>query len=343
VTALQLEEVHDEYLAAVCDLDAHTAAQLVLTQLDHGASPVRIIDEVIAPAQTRAGELWESGQWSYIDEHAVTAVTENVVSTLFRAVAPPRPRGPRILFACADGELHSLPARMAAVIAASGGARVTMLSSPLDVRQLGERLAARDVDLLALSCTMPLNLVGAARCIQAAHQVSVPVVVGGRAFGSDARRARAAGADGFATTSSALLCPRAAEPGPARAVAREATVLGGIDAATVDRAHARTMEDAPLIDGMDPAQTAMLREYLQWVARHAGAALAVGDPVVLDEFIAWWQRPAEHRMPSAVIALGARTVADVVEPQAPRGTLLLRAAAARANAPERGGPDVSRF
>lgn len=68
---------------------------------------------------------------------------------------------------------------MAAAVAAAGDVRVTVLGPSMPADQLGRRLEAGDVDVLALSCTLPTNLLGAARCVIAAHRVGVPVIAGG--------------------------------------------------------------------------------------------------------------------------------------------------------------------
>src|SRR5690606_13293472 len=57
-------------------------------------------------------------------------------------------------------------------------------------------------DSLAVSCNLPIFFPGVARLVNAAHEVSVPVIVGGRAFGDDDRRAARLGADAWAAGAS---------------------------------------------------------------------------------------------------------------------------------------------
>ena len=75
---------------------------------------------------------------------------------------------------------------------------------------LRRRLETRDVDLLAVSCTVPVNLSGAAKCVAAAHAVGLPVLVGGRAFAGRTQRADAIGADGLVLAPHDLVDPRPA-------------------------------------------------------------------------------------------------------------------------------------
>ncbi len=163
----------ETYFRTVAEVDAAQARQVVLEMLDEGTPVERITTEVLAPAQVRVGQLWEQGRWSVADEHAATAVTETALSALAAAAGRGRRgQGRHVVVACAEGEWHTLPARMAATIAAAGDLRVTILGRSMPTDHRGGRLAAGDVDLLALSCTLPPNLIGAAECIRAARRRS---------------------------------------------------------------------------------------------------------------------------------------------------------------------------
>ena len=196
-----------DYFGAIEASDVHRASDLVLGLLDAGTSIGKITKEVLAPAQVRVGQLWQSGWWSVADEHVATSITERALSALTHAATPRRGVHTRhVAVACAEGEWHSLPARMAAAAAgATGEARVTILGPSLPAEQLHHRLSAGDIDVLALSCTMPTNLIGAARCIAAAHDIGIPVIIGGRALGSLPLRAHAIGADGCSLDPQVLL------------------------------------------------------------------------------------------------------------------------------------------
>jgi len=310
-------------------VDAAGATGFILEMFDEGTPVQSIISEVLAPSQVRVGELWQQGEWSVADEHAATAVTEAALLALGHAA---RPRGValqerHILVACAEGEWHALPARMAAVVAAGPRTRVTMLGPSLPADQLARRLSGGDVDLLALSCTMPTNLLGAARCIAAAHDYDVPVLVGGRAFGDSPLRAHAIGADSWSNDPMALLGPMPARTGPAVETPHEVLMLDAVDGAVVALAYERMVATFPRLATMTPAQRARTLEDFGWMARYTAAALLTGDDVIVDELLLWLYSLLAGRVPVEVITTSALLLADAVEPEAPRGAELLRHAA----------------
>jgi len=59
------------------------------------------------------------------------------------------------------------------------------------------------------------------------------------------------------------------------------------------------------------------------------AAVLTADASVLDDLLVWMARLLHGRVPAGVLVAGAQRVADAVEPQAPAGAELLRAAADR--------------
>ena len=186
----------DDYFAALVRCDPAAATDLVVDLQESGTSLHEIVRDVLDPAQALVGRLWETGEWSVAQEHAATAVTEAAVSALWVLTARRRLEGgPSVAMACAEGEWHALPPRIAAALAAEAGADVTVLGPSMPADHLERRLRLRDVDVLALSCTVPTNLLGAARCVAAAHAAGLPVVAGGRAFAGRPQRAAGIGAD----------------------------------------------------------------------------------------------------------------------------------------------------
>jgi len=324
----------ETYFRSVRSVDAASATDFVLEMFDEGTPVQQITGEVLGPAQVRVGELWQQGDWSVADEHAATAVTEAAVLALGHAARPRAMAEQRhIVVACVEGEWHTLPARMAAVAGANPGTRVTVLGPSLPADQLARRLSSGDVDLLALSCTMPTNLLGASRCIEAAHEHGVPVLVGGRAFGDTPLRAHALGADSWSNDPAALHQPPPARTGLAVETSLEVLVLDAVDAAVVALAYDRMVAAFPRLATMTPEQQARTREDFGWMARHTAAALLTDDPLIVDELLLWLCSLLAGRVPLEVITTSALLLADAVEPEAPRGAEVLRQAAGRVASP----------
>lgn len=321
----------EDYFRTLTSVDAVEATGLVLDLLGDGTPVAQITTEVLAAAQVRVGQLWERGEWSVADEHAATAVTDTALSALTAAAGRRhRGHGRHVAVTCAEGEWHTLPARMAAAIAAAGDVRVTVLGPSMPADHLGRRLQTGDVDVLALSCTVPTNLVGAARCVQAAHAAGVPVVAGGRAFGGDARRAEAIGADAWAADAAELAAPSPALAGRPVDIPTEVLLLDAPGDAVVQVVYERLVGAYPRVGQLAAWQRQRTREDLAWMSRYSGAAVLTGDPTVLDDFLAWALRLLDRRVPADVLTTSAHLVADTVEPDAPRGAAMLRAAADRA-------------
>ena len=319
-----------QYFRRVEAFDSPGASDLVIELLAQGMSMEAIITEVLAPAQVHVGQLWEAGRWSVADEHVATSVTEGAVSTLIHAATPRRGAHARhVAVSCVEGEWHSLPARMAAVVGgASGEARMTMLGASLPPEHLHRRLSAGDIDVLALSCTMPSNLIGAARCIAAAHDLDIPVVVGGRAFDHRPQRARAIGADGWAFDPRALSGPLPDPAGRTVEMSHEVLLLDAVDDAIISLAYDRLVGAFPRLAGMTRYQQARTREDLRWMARYTAAALLTDDASIVDDLLTWLCGLLGEKVPASVIVTSALLLAETLEPHTPSGAAVLGHAAA---------------
>jgi methanogenic corrinoid protein MtbC1 len=210
-------------LAALRDGDAALAYRMVVELLHDGTPMPVVIEEVFAPIQTEAGERWASGDVSIAEEHVATAAVETLVSLLAGALDQPVDAD-TVVVACAEGDDHTLPARMAAALVSYEGYRTLFLGTSVPADDLAGYLESADADVLVVSCTRPANLLGARACIAAAHSASIPVVVGGRAFGRGDHW-EALGADAFAPRLSALTDVLSTwRPDPAAAEARAVPV-----------------------------------------------------------------------------------------------------------------------
>lgn len=316
------EDVH-EYLRMLGTSDLDGARRFTRRLLDRGVAPAAVVEDVLAPAQREAGERWYRGEWSIADEHAATAVSEACL-----AVLPAVSSGPSVVLAAPEGEWHVLPSRLAA--AAARGARARALGPGLPADHLQRFLVARKPDLLALSVTMSTNLIAAARSVAAAHAAGIPVLLGGRALGSDQSRALALGADGWSrsatTLGSVVPRPRAAsDPLPYEAVVADAVDDGVLLLALERQAAATTW-----VAALNATQQRHALDDLRWITRHAAAALACHDPTVLDDMLRWLDVQMQSRgVPAEVLPDSAGYLADALEAETPRVAELVHDAAAR--------------
>lgn len=318
----------EDFFGTIARVDAQAASDLLLDLLNDGTPLARITAEVLVPAQVRVGRRWQRGDWSVADEHAATAVTETALAALSQAAqARPAVDAGHAVLACAEGEWHTLPGRMVAAVAGTSDLRITVLGPSMPAEQLGRRLAAGDVDLLALSCTIPANLLGAARCIEAAQEHAVPVVVGGRAFGNSPERAYALGADAWSDDPAAALASIPSLAGRRREIPAEVLLLDAPDEGALTLTYERLVAAFPRLAGQSSYERARTTEDLRWMARFTAAAVLTEDRTVVIELLRWLCDLLTGRVPTAVITTSAHLLASTVEPFAPRGALLLHESA----------------
>lgn len=246
---------------------------------------------IIGDAIRHVGELWQRGSWTVAQEHAATAVAEAVLSYI-EVVRPLEEPAGDVAVVAADGEYHSLPARLAAHAFERAGLRVHYLGAGVPATDVATSLPAARVDVLAVSATVTANLVGAARTIAAGHAAGVPVVLGGAA--SSAARARILGADAHADDVDqateiahrwvahgppALARPTADLKAAARLTARRGSTLG--------EAYAQVEELWPPLADADPDLIDRTVEDLELHLGHLAAAVVVDEPEAYVDLVTW--------------------------------------------------------
>ena len=105
----------------------------------------------------------------------------------------------RVVIACSEGEWHMLPAQMATEVLRLRGADVSFIGPSVPADDLAEFIGDDPPAAVAVTCSMPMSLVGAWRSISALRELGMTVVCGGRGFGPDGRWGLALGADHWAT------------------------------------------------------------------------------------------------------------------------------------------------
>ena len=274
-------------LTALLEGDSGTAYHQVLSLLEDGVPFSTVLTDILAPIQHDVGDRWEAGEYLITEEHASTAAVETLVALLGGAFES-TPDADHIVIACAEGDNHHLPPRMASAVLASEGRRVTFLGSALPAADLGLYLAQVTPATLLLACSMPTWLLGARDSARAAHAAGVPVLAGGRGFGGDASRATAIGADAWTsdiTSVGDLLDSwdpdiEAAEQ-RARPPARDVETLMDGRTVTLVTAEERLREDHAV-----PSLT-RLRLELNLLFDTLLSATYLDDPALLADFIGW--------------------------------------------------------
>ncbi|HWH28610.1 MAG TPA: cobalamin-dependent protein [Mycobacteriales bacterium] len=299
------------------------AARLVGDLAASGVPVPQIVDELLVPAQVEVGRRWATAEWSVAQEHAATAIIETVLTTaaLRAPQVPPAAGSPSLVLVCAEGEWHALAARMAAESLRGSGIEVTFLGPSLPSEVLSGFVRDLAPTALGVSCSLGFALPGALRCIDAAHEAGLPAVAAGRAFGGNARRAAALGADAWVAgvpDAVALLERWAAEP-PTLATASlpdDEWRRQSEDPTTYDvAALRRLLNRRPGIEQFSPALVQRLRKDVQYAMRYGAAAQLVGDDAVVVEHAGWLAdvlsaRQVPRDVVAELFACAAEAVAD---------------------------------
>ncbi len=319
ITAADVER----FVECLARRDRRAAARQALGLLEAGASVQDLVYGLLGPAQAEVGRRWEANRWSVADEHAATAISDAVLGALAWRIAAAEDQG-HVVVTCAEGEWHSLPARMAAEVLRVYGWQVTFLgpSTPADhLRRFVVEVGAVGV---VISCSVPIFLGGALRSVQAAQAGGVPAVVGGRAFGPDDLRARRLGADGWAPDAAAAARllgawrdqPPAVGERPVGMRDTEPLELEGERSELVEAAMSQLFLRFPPLAAYSEAQIARTREDLGYILQFLEAALLTDDPrIFLDEFLPWLSRVLTARgLPAGAVTVGLEALGAVLDP-----------------------------
>lgn len=269
----------------------NAALAMTAALADEGVPLADILTGLVGPAQAEIGERWYRNDYSVADEHAATSVADTVVALLSSHEDRPAPAGPHVVALCAEGEWHTMALRITAQVLELDGLEVSFLGASVPSGDLARFIVRTSPDVVVLSCSTPLAFDGVLAAVEVVHQAGLPVVAGGRALGTDERRAHALGIDHWAATAAAgVSLVRSAVGGPLRVPTANA---GAARALALDRP--RLVNDAlaglakgfPQLADYSPLQLQRTREDIEYIVRFAEASILVDDVRVFDEFISW--------------------------------------------------------
>lgn len=288
------------YLGRLAASDEAGAVAVATGAIDAGVDPEVVLLDVVAGAQREVGDRWAAGEWTVVQEHVATHISERVVAAVARHAPAPAPTGVgTVAVACLDGEWHGLPARLLAEVLARHGWAVEFLGASVPAAQVATHVHRVGPDVVAISSSLPSRLPAARRMVEACRATGTPVLAGGPAFGEDGRWARAVGADGWAPDARAAAEMLAADPdGPwfADGTGRSRGAGAADRSAREEQAvlHTRRTELVRLAAAAARPQVAdsvdvpdELADDLGHLVDFLAAAVFVDDPSLLDGFVSW--------------------------------------------------------
>ncbi|MBM2621434.1 cobalamin-dependent protein [Actinoplanes sp. LDG1-06] len=308
--------LHDEFLSLVGEGDEYGAVELVTELLDGGATPQRIMIDLIGGAQTRVGELWAANEWSVAREHAATAISERALAAL-AARTNVRPSRGRVTIACVDGEWHALPTRILAEMLRLDGWRVDFLGANVPGPHLVTHLHQTGPDVVALSCMIATRLPRAHAAITACRAAGVPVIAGGRGFGPGGRYAQHLGADAWAAGAEEAVLRLARNWPPHNSDPQLSAFLGDEEYTYVVRNRPQLIDSAmrqlteryPAMRDYNQRQLDSTAEDMAHIVDFLAAALYVSETQIFTDFVAWTDGVLQARgVPPVALRVGLEAV-----------------------------------
>ena len=196
-------------LEGLLRLDAAAVRESLESAMAAGLPVARIYTGIIPPLMREVGRRWQMNEISVAHEHYCSAAMQSILGSFHGLVfGAATASGRSILVACVEGEQHELGARTVADVFALNGWHTSFLGANLPVRELVSLIiqAPRRPDLIALSATMPEQLVRLGSTITAIRDSSdLPIMVGGYLFEGSLGLAAQLEADGCADDAEAAL------------------------------------------------------------------------------------------------------------------------------------------
>ena len=180
---MTVEEVRARYLSAQLAGDRREALRVLLEDgLDGGLDVLTLQHDVVGSAQHEIGRRWMRNEVSIAQEHMASAISQLALAALFERATPAPRLDRKLVLACVEGELHDLPARMAADLLELSGFDVRFLGANVPNDHLVEFVVAEQPDAIGLSVTMQFN-VPALRTAVARLRAAIqrPLFIGGHA------------------------------------------------------------------------------------------------------------------------------------------------------------------
>ncbi len=196
-SARDVQRVRDRYLRALIRGDEADASEAIQEAVSFDWRPATIYMDVLAKAMVTIGEMWHSGEISIAHEHQSTQVTLRQAGLLREFFPPERKTGLHAVVSAVERDGHLLGAMIFTDLLFYDGWNTDFLGAGTPAEDLGNMVAERKPDLVALSATLEGSLKSLAACVKAVREAneSTFVVIGGTAVAGEPEQAEQIGAD----------------------------------------------------------------------------------------------------------------------------------------------------
>jgi methanogenic corrinoid protein MtbC1 len=170
----------DRLVEAAVQFDLDAVREELANVLTLGPA-IAVFERVLAPALTRVGELWHTGQITVAQEHLLSAMVLGRVTQLLELVQPVD-SSRRAALACFEEEDHVIGLYGAGLHFAAWGFKSVFLGGRTPPDALARAVTALGVDAVALSVTLAPPAARARSLVDAYADAcrGVPWIVGGQ-------------------------------------------------------------------------------------------------------------------------------------------------------------------
>ena len=155
-TPVGMLETRRALVQAAQDFNPTLIEQLLARSIALG-SAWQVYQEILEPALTEIGDLWEKDHRFLANEHILSQAIKSTLNQLIKIIRPPKPRK-RVLLACVSGEQHDLPLYALAIRASHAGCLPIILGANTPPEALSTAIENIAPHVIALSATTSLTL-----------------------------------------------------------------------------------------------------------------------------------------------------------------------------------------
>lgn len=191
---LQQSDRLEEFFQAVTGVrEAEASAVLLKSHLD-GLPMLKLLEEIVAPALHRVGDLWHEGKLSVADEHLSTRTAIRAIETLRATLRLARVETPLAICCAVEDELHEIATLCVQALLESEGWSVRNMGANTPFFALTDAVRKHRPSLICVSSTSNVSLARYSRDYAqlqtVAREFEARIVLGGEGFRDETIRQR---------------------------------------------------------------------------------------------------------------------------------------------------------
>lgn len=197
-----LQKDSEKYLSLLLDGNRKEALLLVNALVKGGKSIGDIYEFIFQTTQYEVGLLWQRNKITVAHEHYCTAVTQQIMSTLYTNIFDTAKRKLKMLACAISGDLHEIGIRMLSDVFEMDGWDTYYMGANMPHINIISAIKEQKADLLAISVTMPFHIREAGLLIDKIRRdrdlSGLRIIIGGYPFSIIPDLWKRLGADGTA-------------------------------------------------------------------------------------------------------------------------------------------------